>query len=208
MNFKNKKYDKNEDLSINEFINLSDIRGNFLYTKDEYIFCYLLVQPISTQLMATEEKALFTKRLTEQISPLNSQFKILFLSRPTDVKEIIEYYEDIRAITADIKKRDNLKKMMNYFSNLSVFGGILERKTYICLWKKISDSVEAEIMQKAHEFKTAFLLAGIPTDICNEEEIIQMVSLFLEPANTVLNINDVTPNFTLFKEDNSDKTNK
>ena len=50
--------------TANEFLNVKDIQGNFLYTKDNKIFAYLQIQSISLDLLSEREKKIKIKNLT------------------------------------------------------------------------------------------------------------------------------------------------
>ena len=54
---KSKNKDKEElaQITANEFVNVKDIRGNFLYTRDNLALAYLKIYPISTELFSKNE---------------------------------------------------------------------------------------------------------------------------------------------------------
>lgn len=192
----NIKKENKAEISSNEFINLTDVRGTFLYTKDSHIFSYLKVQPISTALMNETEKKTLTERMTRDLSPLGVPFKILFLSRPTDVKQIIDFYEGIKSETSNTKKRDSITKSIKYFSSLSNTGSVLERHTYICLWVNATTKTQEELLSKTLEFADALSRMSIPCSVCKEHEIINMLGLFYNPVYAQEVLYDTTPNFT------------
>ena len=67
---KSKNKDKEElaQITANEFVNVKDIRGNFLYTRDNLALAYLKIYPISTELFSKNEKRLIAKQLTVSLS--------------------------------------------------------------------------------------------------------------------------------------------
>lgn len=190
---------KKTEISVNEYINLKDVRGSILYSKDNYIFSFIRVQPISTALMTEDEKKFLTLSMAKELSPLQIPFKILFLSRPTDVKQIIDYYEGIKATTSNTKKRDNITKTMRFFSSMANSGGVLERQTYISIWMNLSEKTEEDLNSKAIEFAMALEKTGVPAEICREQEIIGMLGLFYNPLYQSGVIYDTTPNFTFME---------
>ncbi len=56
---KAKSRDKEElaQMTANEFVNVKDIRGSFLYTRDGMVLAYLKIFPISTELFSKNENA-------------------------------------------------------------------------------------------------------------------------------------------------------
>ena len=67
---KSKNKDKEElaQITANEFVNVKDIRGNFLYTVNNLALAYLKIYPISTELFSKNEKRLIAKQLTVSLS--------------------------------------------------------------------------------------------------------------------------------------------
>ena len=61
---KTKSRDKEElaQMTANEFVNVKDIRGSFLYTRDGMALAYLKIFPISTELFSKNEKRLIAKQ--------------------------------------------------------------------------------------------------------------------------------------------------
>lgn len=195
---KPKEKSNKKQLTTNEYVNVADVRGPYLYTKDGLIWQYLKVQPISTALMNDDEKADLTMRMTRDLSPLKVPFKILFLTRPTDVRRIIEYYENIKTNTVNPKRRENLTKTIRYFSGLSTGNGVLERQTFIALWSKPKQK-EDDIAAKTLEFRNALLNCGVSCSICDETDILNMLGLFYNPVFTLGTEIDTTPRITIME---------
>ena len=64
-NVKRKKVEITADQkSANEFTNVKDIRGRYLYTLDGYIICFIRLNPISIDLYSKSEKQTLMKLLT------------------------------------------------------------------------------------------------------------------------------------------------
>lgn len=191
---------KSTNMSSNEYINLMDIKRQFLYTKDNKIWQFIKVQPISTALMNNNEKERLTLKMTREISPTKVPFKILFFSRPTDVRQIVEYYENIKASTTDTLKRESISKTIKFFSKMSTASDVLERQTYIGLWTQDEKQKEDDLLAKTLEFKNALTTSGITCNICDETEIVNMVGLFYNPAFSHNTSVDMTNKFTFMEE--------
>ena len=76
---KAKGRDKEElaQMTANEFVNVKDIRGSFLYTRDGMALAYLKIFPISTELFSKNEKRLISKQLTASLSSGQYPFQLL-----------------------------------------------------------------------------------------------------------------------------------
>lgn len=183
--------------STGEEISLADIRGNKLYTKDGNEWMYLKVQPIPTALMTTDEKERLTLTMTRELSPINVPFKIIFLTRPTDVKQQIDYYEGIKAETIHPLKRESLTQTIRFFSQASTSHNVLERQTFISI--SSADIEMGELLTVAQSFEKALFSCGIRANICDEKEIIGMVGLFFSPSFSSSYYVDTTPNIPLLR---------
>ncbi|MEG0894496.1 MAG: hypothetical protein RSE93_02195 [Oscillospiraceae bacterium] len=202
-NKKDKKQKNNiKNLSVNEYINLADIRGEFLYSKDNYIWQFIKVEPVSTALMTLNEKSAFVKKLTLEISPMRIPFKILFLTRPTDVRRLVNYYENIKFNTTDQKKRENLTKTIHFFSNMATSNETLERQAFIALW---TNKKEEDIKTKTIEFRNALTNAGVKCNICDQVDITNMIGLFYNPIFNVNTVITDTPNYTYMEVNSIEK---
>ncbi|MDK2802703.1 MAG: hypothetical protein KFW09_04925 [Oscillospiraceae bacterium] len=184
-----KKIKQVEKKNVSDLINIEDIKGEVLSTKDGYIFSYIKVQPISIDLMTESEKKQITNKLTSEISCLRIPFKFLFISRKADIKMLISHYEEIKGNTVNTIKRDNLTKTIRYLSHISMGGGVLERQSYVCLWQK--KSMEKELTSMAYDFKNSLQRCGYISHICGEYDIRTLCNLFLNPITYDTEVGDL-----------------
>ncbi|MDF2567969.1 MAG: uncharacterized protein K0R90_1425 [Oscillospiraceae bacterium] len=191
---------QNPVLSVQQLINIKDIKGSCLYTKDSLLFSYLKVQPISTGLMSKDEKARMVRNMTQEISPLNVPFKITLLSRPTDVKQVVNFYENIKQMTPQSNKRDSITKTVRYLSESSQTGGVLERQTFLSAYIPASNHTDVDMLQIITQFKNALEHCNIRCDILDEKSIVQMCALFLNPNYSNTFVSEYDNNFTILLE--------
>lgn len=50
------KSSKEKEITANELVNVKDIKGNILYTKDGFLFGYLQISPYNLDLVSEEER--------------------------------------------------------------------------------------------------------------------------------------------------------
>ena len=50
-----KLFQKEKTQSLNEFLNIKNIKGNFLYTLDEQVILFIKVNPINIELLTDKE---------------------------------------------------------------------------------------------------------------------------------------------------------
>ena len=60
-------------MTANEFINIRDVREQFLYTKSGHVFAYIRIQPVALELLSEREKrnkiATFSSEFSNETSP-------------------------------------------------------------------------------------------------------------------------------------------
>lgn len=192
------------DASVNQYIDLADVRDGFIYSKNNTIFTAIKMYPMSTSLLTIDEKRSTTLRMTREISPIATPFKLLFLSQPADVSKLVNYYEDLKNRTDNPTKKDSLIKTRDYISKMSVSSKALERQTFMILW---SDSNIEELQRKTQDMEKALNNAQIPCKRLKDTDLINMLGLFYNPAfSSDKSTIDVTPNITFLEESlNADK---
>ena len=76
-------------LTANQFVNIRRIANDLLYTEDEYIFSYLKVSSINTELMSERESEILVNNITAQLSTENKPIQFFILTQPDDVSEMM-----------------------------------------------------------------------------------------------------------------------
>ena len=135
---KAKSRDKEElaQMTANEFVNVKDIRGSFLYTRDGMALAYLKIFPISTELFSKNEKrrvgeceATIDWLLTDSRSlsfPEETLFFALTTKRNSGARYIPDLYD--RGVRNFVVTEEDFEKFKNgELGKLST----LKRKTYV-----------------------------------------------------------------------------
>ena len=92
-----KLFQKNSKVqSLNEFLNIKDIKRNYLYTLDNQIVVFIKVNPINIELLSDSE--LERKMDSEAIEFSNEQYpyKIMVIPRAVDISEHIREQEQLK----------------------------------------------------------------------------------------------------------------
>lgn len=179
--------DENSLLTANQFVNVSDIKGNFLYTKDNMIFGYLRIYPFNKDLLSKEELRAKTQILTSSFESDRKNFSYFAMQREIDLdgqkKDLENKY---RSELASVGTRHLLKIMIDELTVLSTSGQNYEHQHYIKLWAPYTSSnrpeVEAELKIRLQDFKNRYESVGIATEILSQQDIIKVCSLFASAA--------------------------
>ena len=178
---KNKEViDKNQQ-TANEFINVKDIRNEFLYTIDGYIMCYVKINPISIDLYSKNEKRTFMKQLTAELSAVQQAFKFIAVSQPVDISDLVTELSCLMSGAEQIQK-ELLKQELAVMNTYTSSGEVVQRQFYICVYEKYIEDCERNILSKAKEFSVMFGTVGVNCEIIREDEIIKLIGLINNPA--------------------------
>lgn len=163
--------------SAQDFVNIVDIKDNFLYTKDSYIMSYFKIQPISIELLSETEKENLCNTLTAELSSVNEPFKFIAISRPVDISGLLEEYTQLLHNSHNHIQKELLRKEIYEMNDYALSGEVVERQFYIVLWQKYHEDVESELLKKTKEFIKRFESCGIDCTLLKEGEIVGLCSL-------------------------------
>ncbi|WP_042196333.1 hypothetical protein [Paenibacillus camerounensis] len=170
-----------------QFVNVQDIRGNFLYTQDGWLLCYLRIFPTSLDLLSPSEKRLLTSKLTAELSSVRFPFKFLAVSRPVDISPLIS---ELGALlpTADAKQKELLRQEMLEMNSFALSGEVVERQFYLILWQR-QETGERDLQEKAKRLVQHFEDGQVQAHVLKQQEIVQLCNLVNNPAYTHLESN-------------------
>lgn len=174
-------------VTANELINVKDVRGHFLYTKDGYIFAYINIPSFNTDLLSKDEKKGKAANLAASFEGDRKPFT--YFSYPREV-DLDRYKQDIKNYymgESDLGRKRILQIMLQEAAELATNGENFEHQHYIRIWEKIgTDQREAEkdLLQRAEEFKTRYQNIGVNARILLYEDIIKLCNLFANPIQS------------------------
>lgn len=193
-----KEVEKSAIVTAQHFINVKDIRGNYLYTRDGYLFIYLRIHPISIDLYSKGEKAILIKTLTAELSDLQYPFKFIALSRPVDISPIIIDLSD-KVREAEDKRKELLRQEIMQMSGYALSGEIVERQYYICLWDIFEEGNEMELSKRAALLSEKLMAGSVSSDILSEKEIVRFLNLVNNPSYVHLEDTEFSPSIPILE---------
>lgn len=172
-------------LRADEYTNVRDVKGFFLYTKDHYVIGYLQVSPFNIDLLPKEERKAKASRLAASFEADKKDFAYMSLFREIDLDGYKNVLKQKHRTTDDIGMRHILEEMLLEATELSVNGENFEHQHYIKIWAKIEGErkeAEEEVKQRLEEFRQRFFEIGVTCKLLRDAEIMKMCNLY---GNTV-----------------------
>lgn len=183
MNEKKNNETSIEQATAQDFTNVLDIKNNFLYSIDKYIFGYIKIYSISIELLSNREKRSLAKNLTKELSAVvQNKFRFLAVSRPIDITPLINEYSQILMESNDLKQKELLRQEMYSISDYAMNGENVERQFYIRLHEKYEEGTERELLSRLSDLVERFNNHQIRCEILKEQEIIRLCNLVNNPA--------------------------
>lgn len=177
-----KKQEFNREQTANEITNVKDIKGNFLYSKDDYIFGYLRVYSYNLELLSKDERRIKTQNLSLSFEGDRKEFDYYALPREVDLDDYKNYLK--RKHQEELNnygKRQILAIMIREAGILSSSGENYEHHHFFKLWARIGKNIndtKNDLMTRLEEFQQRYATAGIRAEILVETEIFKLCNLF------------------------------
>lgn len=189
-------FDKNDNKlnpkkqTANDFVNIKDIKSSLLYTRDNNIFSYIRLQPISIDLLSQNEKKILINTLTAELSSETKPFQFFAISQVVDMSKLKNSLYDVLNETSDNIRRRLINEEINQIASFALSGEIIERQFFVIVWEQLTDDNELVIKRRATELAYKFQSCGVNADVLNQNQIYHLVKLFAHPQSGHLDITD------------------
>ena len=186
--------------TANDLTDVSDIRGNLLYTKSNYALGYLKLLPINIDLLSEDELDVLCNNLTAQFKPEKENFSILSIPRTVDMEAYlnqlsIEYDEEFE----DPVRKDILKEMIRQASDSVMNGENFEHQYYIKTWSKYNANVtgtEKILKERIANFENRYESAQNKTKEVDDIEILKLCNLYGNGNSAIMESYDENIQYT------------
>lgn len=177
-----KLFQKNKNTqSLNQFLNIKDIKGNYLYTLDEQVISFIKVNPMNIELLS--DKELESKMDFASIEFSNEQFpyKIIVIPRAVDISDYIREQEELRnKLTSDVCIEIINNRIIST-TEMIENKNIIENEFYIMIFDTNKDNIEIELNKRANNWISRLKNCGLKSEILEERDIILLVKSFTIP---------------------------
>lgn len=192
------KTKKKEEISpkvqtANDFVNVMDIKNRVLYSKDMYVFGFIRVPPISRELMSQAEQEIVIRNLAVEMSAEQKPFKFFSISRPVNISDLIDDLTDAYMVAETPQQKELLKNDIDTINNFALSGDVVERQFYFIIWEKYYDGVQDYMIKRAEELCSRLAVVQKDVHLLNDNEIVQLCNLFVNPAYSHFEDGNVLP---------------
>lgn len=167
--------------SLNEFLNIKNIKENYLYTLDEQVISFVKVNPMNIELLS--DKELETKMDSSSIEFSNEQYpyKIIVVPRAVDISDYIREQEELRNKLTDDICIEIINNRIISTTEMIENKNIIENEFYIMIFDANKDNIEIELNKRANNWISRLKNCGLKSEILEERDIILLVKSFTIP---------------------------
>ena len=195
-----KLFQKNSKVqSLNEFLNIKDIKRNYLYTLDNQIMVFIKVNPINIELLSDSE--LERKMDSEAIEFSNEQYpyKIMVIPRAVDISEHIREQEQLKKSLDDDVCIEIINNRIVATMEIVENKNIIENEFYIMLYDNYRDNIEHELNKRVNSWINRLSNCELKSEILEERDIVLLIKSFTIPEFARTEGTDYTDNIVKIK---------
>lgn len=181
-----------------QWMPVADIKNSLIYRKDNILVGMFRVEPLNLELLSDNEKRRIVDTLAEGLNGETESFQIFCIGRPVDLNNYLDWLQEKAKNESDYTRKNVLKGFIQQAFETARSGEVIERRFYLIVTKKYSnEKSEKELLTRLTDLQSKFLQAGLKTKVCNEDELMDVLSLFANPIEmafeqVALTYNDTT----------------
>ncbi len=178
-----KIFKKNNNITLNEFLNIKDIPigKNYLATLDGQIILFIKINPINVDLLSEDELEAKMDLMSMEFSNEQYPYKFLVIPRTVDIAEHINEQEKLKNKSENDINTKIIEERIKFTTNLIANKDIIENEFYLLIWMKNSESSEIEINKRANNWISRLRNCEFESEILKEKDIILLIKSFTIP---------------------------
>ena len=185
--------------SLNEFLNIKNIKRNYLYTLDNQIMIFIKVNPINIELLSNSE--LEKKIDSDAIEFSNEQYpyKIMVIPRAVDISGHIHEQEQLKKTLKDDVCIEIINNRIIATMEIVENKNIIENEFYIMLYDNYRDNIEHELNKRVNLWINRLNNCELRCEVLEERDIILLMKSFTIPEFARTETTDYTDNIVKIK---------
>ena len=176
-----KLFDKENTKSLNEFLNIKDIKDNYLYTLDGEVILFIKVFPINIELLSDDELEVKMDANSIEFSNEQYPYKIMVIPRAVDISEHIREQEELKKTLDDEVCIKIINNRIIATTEIVENKNIIENEFYIMIYDNFKDNIENELNKRANNWIKRLKNCELKSEILEEREIVLLIKSFTIP---------------------------
>lgn len=176
-----KPLQKNKIQSANEFLNIKDIKDNYLYTLDGQVILFIKVFPINIELLSDDELEVKMDANSIEFSNEQYPYKILVIPRAVDISEHIREQEELKKTLEDEVCIKIINNRIVATTEIVENKNIIENEFYIMIYDNCKDNIENELNKRANTWIQRLKSCDHKSEVLEERDIILLIKSFTIP---------------------------
>lgn len=176
-----KIFSKKNTQSLNDFLNIKDIKDNYLYTLDGQVILFIKVFPINIELLSDDELEVKMDANSIEFSNEQYPYKILVIPRAVDISEHIREQEELKKTLDDEVCIKIINNRIIATTEIVENKNIIENEFYIMIYDNFKDNIENELNKRANNWIKRLKNCELKSEILEEREIVLLIKSFTIP---------------------------
>lgn len=173
--------ENNKMQTLNEFLNIKDIKSNYLYTLDEQVITFIKVNPINIELLSDEEMESKMDLASIEFSSEQYPYKILVIPRAVDISEHIKEQEELKKHLEDDVCIEIINNRIITTSEIVENKNIIENEFYIMIYDRNKENIENELNKRINNWINRLKNCDLQSEVLEERQIILLIKSFTIP---------------------------
>lgn len=176
-----KLFNKEKKQSLNEFLNIKDIKDNYLYTLDGQVILFIKVFPINIELLSDDELEVKMDANSIEFSNEQYPYKIIVIPRAVDISEHIREQEELKKTLDDEVCIKIINNRIIATTEIVENKNIIENEFYIMIYDNFKDNIENELNKRANNWIKRLKNCELKSEVLEERDIILLIKSFTIP---------------------------
>ena len=176
-----KLFKKKTEQTLNEFLNIKDIKNNYLYTLDEQVIVFIKVNPINIELLSDSELERKMDSNSIEFSSEQYPYKIMVIPRAVDISEHIREQEQLKKTLDDDVCIEIINNRIIATTEIVENKNIIENEFYIMIYDNYRDNIEHELNKRVNSWVNRLNNCELKCEVLEERDIILLIKSFTIP---------------------------
>ncbi|MBP3673479.1 MAG: hypothetical protein J6J18_06590 [Oscillospiraceae bacterium] len=162
-----------------ELLNVEDIQGKILWTKDKYLFAYIQCRGADNSLLSETDHNSVTEALTLALSEQTEPFQILSIPRTVDTQGMLTKLRQLRQETDSDTRLKLLTGEITALEELAE-DGAKEPLIILKIWVPASRNADRALMERADILVSRLSNNGVAASVLDDERILRLCTIYAE----------------------------